>query len=120
MVDPGFGVARVALQALVPEPGEDGLDVFGGVTAGLQLLPKFRCAVLAPGQEPERPFPDLRVAAQVQASAASSASSLLLLLRLDSGSAFSRTWASISFATSGFSLRYWRVLSLPWPMRSRL
>ena len=35
-----------------------------------------------------------------------------------SGTNFSRSAASSFCAAAGFSLRYWRAFSLPWPMRS--
>src|SRR5580765_8140235 len=48
----------------------------------------------------------------------SSSSSVCAAGVLALGASATRSLSSISLAAVGLSLRYWRALSLPWPMRS--
>ena len=91
--------------------GKRRIEALVGETAG-----ELGDAVLAPGEQRERPPSDLRPClAQALASSSAAAAST-------GGLAMSRERraASISSATALCSFRYSRALSLPWPMRSPL
>jgi len=90
--------------------GKRRIEALVGETAG-----ELGDAVLAPGEQRERPPSDLRPClAQALASSSAAASAGGLAMSRE------RRAASISAATALCSFRYSRALSLPWPMRSPL
>src|SRR5207249_990040 len=74
---------------------------------------KLRAAVLAPREQPQGALAQRRLLFHTSAVTGANASGLLM-------PSFSRIFASISAASSRFSFRKSRALSLPWPMRSFL
>src|SRR6267154_3774643 len=107
---------RVAFVRQEPAPRqvfEQRLEIVLGSRMRGELAAKLGPAVLAPREQPQGPLAKRGLLLHTSAITGASTSGLLT-------PSFSRIFASISAASSGFSLRKSRALSLPWPMRSFL
>src|SRR6266568_6364937 len=105
-------IALIRYQLSPGKIGEQRLRLLSG-REGLQFSCKLGTAIFAPRKEPQGALAQRRLFSHTSAVTGANASGLLM-------PSFSRIFASISAASSGFSFRKSRALSLPWPMRSFL
>src|SRR5882672_8186977 len=89
------------------------LEIILRTSVRRELAAQLCAAVLPPREQAQGPLAKRGLLLHTSAITGASTSGLLT-------PSFSRIFASISAASSGFSLRKSRALSLPWPMRSFL
>src|SRR5205823_5475030 len=109
-----FRVALVGQEPALRQVFEQGFEVLLRTRVRPELPRQLGSAVLAPREKPQGPLAQRRpLFFHTSAVTGANASGVLM-------PSFSRIFASISAASSGFSFRKSRALSLPWPMRSFL
>src|SRR5204863_256704 len=109
-----FRVALVAQEPASRQVFEQGFEVLLRTRVRPELPRQLGAAVLAPREKSQGPLAQRRpLFFHTSAVTGANASGVLM-------PSFSRIFASISAASSGFSFRKSRALSLPWPMRSFL
>src|SRR2546425_256807 len=115
--DARFGVALVGEQLVPRQVLEQCFEIVVGPGVLPELPRELGAAVLTPREQPQGPLAQAGLAPHrpfyTSAVTGADASGFLT-------PSFSRIFASISPASSGFSFRKSRALSLPWPMRSFL
>src|SRR6266446_519429 len=112
-VNARFRVALVGEEFPSRQVVEQRLEIVLVPNVPRELVRQLGAAVLPPRKQPQGPLAQRRLLFHTSAVTGVDASGFLT-------PSFSRIFASISAASSGFSLRNSRALSLPWPMRSFL
>src|SRR5882762_6461566 len=108
-----FRVALVGQEPASREVFQQRFEILLGTGVRPELPSELGAAVLPPREQPQGPLAQRRLLFHTSAVTGTNASGFLT-------PSFSRILASISAASSGFSFRKSRALSLPWPMRSFL
>src|SRR5258706_568286 len=103
-------VAFVRQELALRQVFEERLEMVLGPRVRRELAAQLGAAVLPPREKAQGPLAKRGLLLHTSAITGASTSGLLT-------PSFSRIFASISAASSGFSLRKARALSLPWPMR---
>src|SRR5215467_3853365 len=109
-----LGIAFVGKLLSLREILEQRVEVVFEQDVRPELARQLGAAVLAPREEPQGPLAQRGFLFQTSAVTGGVSASGTFT------PSFSRIFASISAASSGFSFRNSRALSLPWPMRSFL